>query len=147
MCDNDTDKKTQIPAQGVTGYYWMSDATRPVIVNEADRVPQSLVTLDPAVNPFIVEAQLYDRARNKSYDVKYVDGRYVVSVSAVHEAIADVRAGKYDYITLKRFMSNRMDGRRLLFFQYWRESHDPLCEGMEVLLPAEMAFVGFEYDN
>ena len=41
------------------------------------------------------------------------------------------------------FHSYRMDGEQLKFNLYWREVEDDLCEGMKVLQPAELVFVGF----
>lgn len=136
MSNSDTDNK-----KIVEGYYWMSDATEPVIVNQVDSPEDWLNKLDPTENPFVIEAQLFDGINKKSYSVKYVDGHYVVKSYKVEETVKDVKA---DYITLKRFVPNRMSKHRLLFLQYWREQEDPLCANMPVLQPAEMVFVGFE---
>jgi CRISPR type III-associated protein (TIGR04423 family) len=34
--------------------------------------------------------------------------------------------------------------QKMKFRQYWRPVEDDLCEGMKVLQPAELVFVGFE---
>ena len=120
----------------------MSDATDPVLIN--GDVPEILSRLDANVNPFVVEAQLFDHTNRLSYSVKYVDGNYIVHRYEVKETIKDVEAGKYDHITLKKNFANRMPGLRLCFFQYWKDAPDTLCEGMNVLQPAELAFVGFK---
>lgn len=138
-----TERINNIPS-GTTyqGYYWMSDATDPVLVKDA--IPEFLSRLDANANPFIIEAQLFDYSNRLSYSVKYVDGSYIAHRQEVKESLKDVEAGKYDHITLKKNYANRMPGLRLCFFQYWKEKPDMLCEGMNVLQPAEMAFVGFE---
>lgn len=119
----------------------MSDATDPVLVKDA--IPEFVSQLDATANPFVIEAQLYDEANRLSYSVKYVDGSYIALRHEVKESVKDVESGKYDHITLKKYYANRMPGRRLCFLQYWEDKPDALCEGMDVLQPAGMAFVGF----
>mgnify|MGYP003322291034 CR=1 FL=1 len=48
---------------------------------------------------------------------------------------------EYDEI---KFCGNKMSGRVIKMRRYWRPERDALCEGMDVLKPAEMLFVGFE---
>lgn len=74
----------------------------------------------------------------------YADGEYLVNEYKVAETVADVRSKKYDHITLKKYIAHRIPGKKLLFFQYWKEQPDLLCESMPVLNPAELVFVGFE---
>ena len=133
------------------GYYWMSDATDPVVLGDEDGkkpmcIPQDLMDIlrSPGANPFVIEAQLYSPTHNLSIGIKYVDGRYVISGLQLPE---DISAEHDDNITLKRYVAHRMPGRKLLFLQYWREEEDQRCAGMPVLQPAEMAFVGFERIN
>jgi CRISPR type III-associated protein (TIGR04423 family) len=41
--------------------------------------------------------------------------------------------------------THRMENvQKMKFRQYWRPVEDDLCEGMTVLQPAELVFVGFE---
>lgn len=141
-----TSKKIVIPqSDSYEGYYWMSDSDKPVIVSGG--LPKELETLDPMCNPFVIEAQLYDKAGNVSYSVKYIDGQYhIYKFSEVADQLT-VATGKYDHITLKKYQSHRMDGRKLLFLQYWDAEDDPLCAGdkpMPVLQPGALVFVGFE---
>lgn len=140
--------KAEVP---YVGYYWMSDATDPVVLGDEDGqnpmcIPPDLMdTLrNPDANPFVIEAQLYSPTHNLSIGIKYVDGKYVISSLQVPENLS---AALGDNITLKRYVAHRMPGRKLLFLQYWKEEKDPLCAGMPVLQPAEMAFVGFERKN
>lgn len=127
------------------GYCWMSDKTAPVVI-EKEKIPSLLkdALMDPGRNPFVVEAQLYFPAKRLSVATRYVDGNYVMDECTVPECIDDIREGRRDDITLKRYQAHRMPGKRLLFLQYWKEEKDLLCGGMPVLQPAEMAFIGFE---
>lgn len=114
------------------GYIWYSDSAVPVVL---DKKEFELEIADCA-NPFVVEGQLFDCTDNLSYSIRYVDGRHICI--------------KYDLDTLKGeksieiFSSNRMEGRGLKFITYWKDEPDPLCEGMSVLQPREVVFVGFE---
>lgn len=114
------------------GYIWYSDQTTPeqFLGNEDFEIE-----IGDNVNPFIIEGLLYDG--NHSITIKYVDGHYIVK---------DYLISSFDGIEMTRqiYFSNRMDNRTLLFNQYWREKKDDLCEGMNVLQPAELVFVGFE---
>lgn len=134
-----------IPDIEYVGYYWMSDKTEPKVIGDTkdhptEKLPEKLwkCLKDPAMNPFVIEAQLYSPTEKLSIGIKYVDGGYIISRC---EEPKDIPS---DCVTLKRYVSNRMGGRRLLFRQYWEEKPDTLCDGMDVLQPAAMAFIGFE---
>lgn len=134
--------KIIFPTGNYLGYYWMSDTTDPVIVN--GNLPEIISSLNPAENPFVIEANLFNQDDRMSYTIKFIDGNYVLTSCQIREKLVDVESGIYDNITLKEYYANRMPGLILLFFQYWREQPDPLCAEMPVLHPAEMAFVGFK---
>lgn len=114
------------------GYIWYSDSATPEVM---DNMEFELEIADSA-NPFVIEGQLFDRTRNISYSIRYVDGRHICI--------------KYDLNTLEGestvdvFCSNKMDDRKLRFVTYWKAEPDPFCEEMEVLQPNEVVFVGFE---
>lgn len=134
-----------IPDIEYVGYYWMSDKTTPEVIGDTAehptvKLPEELRNcLDaPAMNPFVMEAQLYCPTEKLSIGIKYVDGQYIISRCEETKAIPS------DCVTLKRYVANRMGKRRLLFRQYWEAKPDALCGGMDVLQPAAMAFVGFE---
>ena len=115
------------------GYLWYSNEKQPqVFDNEAFE----LEIADDA-NPFIIEGQLYDG--KKSVSIKYVDGKYIVKSYET-----DSLTGEFQE---QVFHSHRMDGKRLKFKQFWKEQPDDLCEGMKVLQPAELVFVGFDNSN
>jgi len=111
------------------GYLWYSDNKEPQVLNNE---VFELEVADNA-NPFVIEGQLFDG--QKSISIKYVDGKYIVNT--------------YDLNTLdgvmqeQTFHSHRMEGKLLKFIQIWKNQSDELCEGMQVLQPAELVFVGF----
>lgn len=136
--------------KSMEGYYWMSDSNIPIIIQEEKaktKFLSLLKTIRDTTNPFIIEAQIYDKKSNLSYSLKYVDGKYIVVKYYVKENIEDIIKGKYDNISLKKYIANRMSGLKLLFLQYWQEDTDVISKEIPVLQPAEMVFVGFEINN
>lgn len=111
------------------GYLWYSDKKEPQVLH--DEVFE--LEIADNTNPFVIEGQLFDG--QKSISIKYVDGKYIVNT--------------YDLNTLdgvmqeQTFHSHRMEGKLLKFKQIWKNQSDELCEGMQVLQPAELVFVGF----
>lgn len=116
------------------GYVWWSDENAPCVI---DNEEFELQIADEA-NPFVVEAQLYCAETETSIAVKYVDGSYRNIRIENKELAGKISSDE------KKYHATRMNGKVLRFRQYWREESDPLCEGMAVLQPAELAFVGFE---
>ena len=117
------------------GYVWKSDNDTPERIDgEYDE------ELDPTKNPFIIEAQLFNKDKNVSYSVKYVDGQYVCQ-----RFVVDSLDYNREEVERKEFQSNRIKGEKvgLQFLRYWRETEDDLCCGMKTLQPAELVFVGF----
>jgi CRISPR type III-associated protein (TIGR04423 family) len=116
------------------GYIWKSNEKKPEIVNGA-----FTENLDPSKNPFVVEAQLYDYDSMLSYNIKYVDGEYWI----MEHQVVSLDFNRKD-VEIKVFYAHSIDGHKnLQFLQYWKEDEDELCEGMKVLQPAELVFVGF----
>lgn len=119
------------------GYFWKSDAKEPQPVNG-----DFTEDLNPNKNPFIVEAQLYDENTMLSYSIKYVDGEFFI-----FEHKVDALDFNRKDVEVKDFYAHRIDGyKKLQFLQYWQEKEDELCEGMQVLQPAELVFVGLNND-
>lgn len=140
-----------IPEGSYSGYYWMSDATRPEVLSggqDAESFKKIKVLKDllanPESNPFVIEAQLYDSGNDRSLSVKYIDGKYYVKEYTGMKD--DTKSNDKDLrIVHKRYYANRMDGKELHFLQYWRGEDDSLCAGeMKILQPAEMVFVGIQ---
>lgn len=123
-------KIDKIPKSNYTGYIWYSDAKKPQLFYGTE----SEFSFDDTKNPFVVEGWLTDNIT--SYQIKYVDGK--------HEIFS------YDMAELKllkheghKFMPVFKDFKKMHFNQYWRPVADDMCEGMQVLQPAEFVFVGF----
>ena len=114
------------------GYIWYSDSAIPEVVDNTEFE----LDIPDTANPFVVEGQLFDRDRNLSYSIRYVDGR--------HKCVEYNLNTLEGEVTVDVFCSNRMENRKLRFVKYWRAESDPLCEGMDVLQPCEVVFVGFE---
>ncbi len=138
-----------LPDAPCVGYYWMSDATDPIVIeSKVDHHPEKLpmklkeVLEDSKSNPFVVEAQLFYPKELLSVGIRYVDGDYVITKKTV--AKEDMLEGGSEMVSLRRYAAHRMPGKRLLFLQYWEASKDKFCAEMDVLQPKEMAFIGFE---
>jgi len=114
------------------GYLWYSNKQTPRIIN--DKVFN--LEIDDSENPFVIEGQLYDSDNKKSLSIKYVDGEYII-----HSY--DLETKDFDSMNQKQYVSNRMGGRMLKFVQHWTPQDDEFCEGMEVLQPSELVFIGF----
>lgn len=116
------------------GYYWMSDRKEPIVLHE-EYFDQEL---DPKLNPFVIEAQLFDG--KTSYSLKYVDGQYIVVETDL--TAYDLNDGTF---TEQVFLGNRMGNGNvwLKFYQQWVEKEDKLCENMKVLVPGKLIFAGF----
>lgn len=114
------------------GYLWYSDNKEPQVLNN------EVFELEIAdnTNPFVIEGQLFDG--QKSISIKYVDGKYYVNTYDLD----DLDGVKQEQM----FFSHRMGDRKLYFKQFWQPVNDEQCEGMQVLQPAELVFVGF-YDK
>ncbi|MDE6668211.1 MAG: TIGR04423 family type III CRISPR-associated protein [Muribaculaceae bacterium] len=133
-----TEEINNIPEGLYEGYYWLSDADKPVVINGSF----DGLKLDPDDNPFVIEAQLFDRKNNKSFSVKYTDGRYY---AYRYDLTATESNNKKEEVKVQKYCSNQMSDHPWLYFhQYWRAKSDELCEGMDVLQPAEIVFVGFK---
>lgn len=116
------------------GYIWYSDKSSPeIFLNK-----EFEFDTDKIENPFVIEGQLYDSEKMCSYSIKFVDGKYFCKKYEVKSTDFN----KSD-VEIKTFHANRMNNLKLRFLQYWKEEEDELCEGMKVLQPAELVFVGF----
>ena len=115
------------------GYVWESDKQRPEILPASGEINTDVIS-----NPFVIEAQLIDLGKNESLSIKFVDGEYLVS-----------RYNLTDYkdidTTEEEYIPNQMPGvDKLLFKRAWRLEKDEMCQGWDVLQPAELVFVGLK---
>ena len=116
------------------GYLWYSNSDKPKLLKNEDFE----LEISDNKNPFVIEGQLYDRDKMKSISIKYVDGQYICNSYAV-DPLDFNRAD----VERKEFYSNWKGGDKLQFLQYWGEVEDDLCEGLKVLRPEQLVFVGF----
>ncbi len=117
------------------GYLWWSDKQEPKVFLE-----NKLVELPKEVtNPFIIEGNLWDKATETSYLIRFIDGEYLVYKFELKK-IPDER------ITPHVYLPNRMPEniKKLKFKEVWEEKTDELCNNFNVLKPAYIAFTGFE---
>ena len=132
----------QIEKGNYEGYLWYSDKQEPEVLMHTTLE----MNLDSMANPFIVEAQLYNKEARISYSIKYVDGKYL---AYRYDDVAPEApwATAEQVIESQTYCSNRMGNLELVFLQSWRTQPDALCEGMQVLQPAEQVFVGFKEEG
>jgi len=123
------------------GYFWMSDQEDPTVYeNDSVTLPTE------EANPFVVEGQLYNRTEGLSYNIKYVDGQYIVQEYEVTEA--DMKNPDNQ---VKTYLSNRMGDKYLQFLRYWEEILDEdnytdrdNPDGLPVLTQTKNVFIGFK---
>ena len=130
--------KIELPYEG---YLWFSNSEAPIVYDNATiKLPKD------GDNPFVVEGQLYNKAKGLSYSIKYVDGQYIVQEYSVTEA--DLKNPDNQ---VKTYESNRMGDKRLQFLRYWEEVLDKNNykdtanpEGLPVLTQTKNVFIGFK---
>lgn len=141
-------RTTEIEKAKYEGYLWRSDQSAPEVYDGTQEFGLSLPDED---NPFIIEGNLWDAAQKRSIMIRYIDGRYHVRKVSVEEwklqeiSDGDVEAKEGQMATtVKEYLAHRIgDVGKLRFLQYWRAEKDKLCEGMLVLRPYQLVFVGF----
>lgn len=117
------------------GYLWPSDSRQPLFY---DGTEEAEITLDDAANPFIVEGNLWDEAAGESIYIRYADGQHHVCRTSIREI--DMANA-----TQKTYQAHRLPGvGGLNFLQCWEAEADGLCEGMAVMRPSRLVFVGFK---
>jgi CRISPR type III-associated protein (TIGR04423 family) len=120
------------------GYVWYSGERKPELIDELFNASY----FDPAARDrsdslFIVEGNLYAAEKQRSISIRFIDGAY-----QIHQA--DLAGIPEEQRTDQRYRSHRLDGiQQVKMMQYWAPTPDTLLEGMETLMPAWTAFVGF----
>ena len=139
----------QIEAAKYEGYLWYSNEKKPMVFDGSEPVPE--MNLDEEKNPFIIEGNLWDEDGRNSIMIRYVEGEYIVRRTKVkeEELKASSRASSQAYEsgspTLKKYLAHRIEGVKCLcFLQYWQAESDKMCEGMQVLRPSKLVFIGFD---
>lgn len=126
----------RIPEATYDGWYWLSNANMPKMLNR-EKFDEALL----AKLPFVIEAHLYDAATQTSISIKNVDGAYRI----IQYQLKDLDG----YEVLERsYVGHRLhqEGPQpiLKFKEVWKEEPDILCNGMKTLVPYFTAFVGFK---
>lgn len=116
------------------GYLWLSDSKEPIILLE-EKIPQDIFkTL-----PFVVEGYLFCKSKSGlSIKIKYIDGDYQI-FSVELDQISEKQLTKNDFVAIK----NSGGIKFICSVQYWEKVPDKLCENMDTLEPAWVAFKGF----
>ena len=114
------------------GYYWMSDAERPISVDG---------NFKPDIkNNFIVEALMHDKIKNESIYITHC-GTYQIT----HYKLDMVK----DYIEPydeKSYLPLRLENvKKINFVKVWLPQEDEHCEDMEVLTLKAIVFTGYKY--
>ena len=124
------------------GYLWYSDRKEPEVYTGSE---ETEIRLDDNANPFAIEGNLWNAKRRESIAIKYVDGRHLVRRCKVEENELKGCETNAKATTLKTYIPHRIKGvKNLKFLQYWKANEDEQCEGMKVLEPEKLVFVGFE---
>jgi len=123
----------KIEKSNYQGYVWRSNENAPHVYDGNKEFELEFVDGE---NPFVVEGFLCDG--EKSISIKFADGRYIIKIYDLNALSQD----KELYDERKSHFSDKKN-LELLFRHYWRAEKDDLCDGMEVLQPAEVVFMGF----
>jgi CRISPR type III-associated protein (TIGR04423 family) len=119
----------EIPKGNYVGYYWLSDENAPRKYSE-----QEFNQAAKTINPFIIEANLWDSNQQVSVSVRHT-GRYHVQVYDLSQ---------YDAIDEEQSFISVKNIPPLKFKALWREQADSFTLGMPVLKFVANAFVGFK---
>jgi CRISPR type III-associated protein (TIGR04423 family) len=130
-------KLSEIPDYIYTGYIWLSDQSRPEIL-DISKFDFTKI----GKNPFIVEAYLYAEKKNISIAIKKYDDKYYISQVDLNKI--DTINGQIKKHTYIADESLGPKIKKLSFKEYWQPKTDELCENMKVLKPTWIAFTGFE---
>lgn len=130
-----------LPSYLVEGYYWLSDATEPIILlNESIDIKIFQTQL-----PFVVEANFYTPKEDVSISIKNIDGNYHVNLIELAN-IDDPLKVVYSYKGIFSALSDSEEKQQWNFkvCEIWGEMSDEMLAGMKTLVPVCLAFIGFE---
>ena len=143
--------------RSLTGYLWMSNEREPQVLENCSIEQNNKqhganpALLQIGVNPFIVEAELWDAANHVSYAIHHAGNKVVCQR---YEVKAEDFSNSDNTVD---FLSHRMNGRKLHFREYWEPRRDidvldisgkPVGEKMPTLVMTRRVFVGFTpYNN
>lgn len=123
------------PGNQYEGYLWFSDKESPKVYRHGDDFTDGF---SATAIPFIVEGWFYDKAEQKSYAIRYLDGKYIrteYDLAATDKHRIEYQAHDLQPVT------------RFRVAEHWAPEEDLNCAGMEVLRHAWTAFAGFASFN
>jgi len=119
-----------------TGYLWMSNKDKPLVLAEPGTVSSALFETK---NPFVAEGLLYDSGNDVSISIRYADGKYFITrYENARGADDDPLADDVEYFSVRMAPELKMKFRRR-----WKLEPDPNCEDMEAPSVESEAFIGF----
>lgn len=126
------------------GYMWKSDEQAPAVYDNQEVE----FDLTDGENPFVVEGQLYDEAKDLSIGIKFIDGKYIVSTydGKEHKFVGSDEAVAFEEGNLEQYAPNRKMGlsdKVLYFKRLWKTEKDVVNYGWETLCPSALIFKGF----
>lgn len=129
----------QVPAGKYEGWYWLSNAQKPVMLR-GESFDNEL--LKAGKLPFVLEANLHDRDKNVSISISAPDGQPVVTLTDLSEL--------KDEDTIKRtYIAHRLpeDGLRISAIEIWLPQSMPQMDNMQTRQPVALVFTGFENNH
>ena len=113
-----------------SGYYWGSGAKEPQIFHGK---------FDPKLDDdslFIQEAMLWNEDHKVSIMVNHTH-RQIITRYDLSNPESDEKLETIEYT------GHKSNGKKVKFYQYWKEESDPLCEGLPVLKMKAQIFCGW----
>jgi CRISPR type III-associated protein (TIGR04423 family) len=130
---------SNIPSGDYEGYYWVSDNDKPERITGIRDLEK---LKSHSVNPFIMEALLFDRSANRSIHIQHA-GRYLITEFDWERFDEELMVSDMtDKITVLPQKIGGVSG--LEFIRVWKKESDPLCDGKEVLKMQAIVFCGFK---
>lgn len=117
------------------GYYWYSDKPSPKLCHD-EPIQQAWF----GNMPFVIEANFYNKSEGISIQVRSIDGQY-------HVARIDLSNLDQEHFDHQVYQGHDLEGRDYRVVNAWEPQPEPLCEGMETLVPSWTAFAGFTTPN
>ena len=122
------------------GYIWLSDASKPIMLDNGKLKDTDKKYFSEGQNPFIIEGQLFDEKNKRSFSIKNVDGEMIVVEYDESDLKVDRDSKSYEFVPNSRM---GLGDRKLKFLQKWEVEPNADCENMDVLVPAGLVFLGF----
>lgn len=132
-------KPAQVPAAKYEGWFWLSDAQKPVMLRggsfDNDLLKEGRL-------PFVVEAQLYDRENNISISISAPEAQPIVTLTDLTEL-------KEEDMIRREYIPHRLplEGICISAIEIWLPQSSPQTNNMPARQPVALVFTGFENAN